>query len=218
MYREAIAMQRTLLGDDHPEVAAALNNLAFLLYDKGELAVARAMMQESLDIYRRTMGDEHPAVARGMTNIAMWLMEAGNYPDAEPLIRDAIELRRRLLGNDHVDVAASLTLLAAWLIENDRYEEARAAASEARSICLLALDELHWRTAGATSAEGAALAGLGKLAEAEPLLLQGYAVLSEDGGAVPFLQESATRWLADFYRASGDADKEAQYRSRLSGL
>ncbi len=49
-------MQRKLLGDDHPDVALALNNLAFVLHDKGNVAGARGMMRESLEMYRRAVG------------------------------------------------------------------------------------------------------------------------------------------------------------------
>jgi len=217
MYRQAIAMQRKLLGDDHPDVALALNNLAFVLHDKGDAAGALNMMRESLEIYRRTVGAEHPSVARAMGNLAMWQMEGGDFASAEPLLRDAVQLRRKLLGNEHTDVAASLTLLAALLIDTGRFEEARAAADEARAICLPALGAGHRRTAAATTAEGAALAGLGQKAAAEKLLLEGLAALRADPGVLPFVINTATRWVADFYRKQGNLPEAAKYQAMLQG-
>jgi tetratricopeptide (TPR) repeat protein len=217
MYRETIAMQRKLLGDDHPDVAAALNNLAFVLHDKGNAAGAREMMRESLEMYRRTVGAEHPSVARAMGNLAMWEMEGGDYVSAEPLLRDAVQMRRKLLGDKHADVAATLTLLATLEIENGRFEEARAAAAEARAICLPALGPSHRRTAAATSAEGAALAGLRQAAQAEPLLLEGLKALRADSGALPFYVNNAMRWTADFYRKQGNLQEAAKYEALLKG-
>ena len=202
MYREAIAMQRKLLGEDHPDVAAAMNNLAFVLHDEGDTAGALAMMRDALEIFRRTVGPEHPSVARVMGNIAMWEMAEGDYAAAEPLLRSALQLRRKLLGNQHTDVAGTLTLLASLLIDTGRFEEARAAATEARAICLPALGDKHWRTAAATSAEGAALAGLGQRTEALPLLRDGLAALRADSGALPFFVENAQRWMVA-YRSGG---------------
>jgi tetratricopeptide (TPR) repeat protein len=216
LYREAISMQIDVYGLEHPDVAISLNNLAFLLHDKGDVEAAIEMQEDALEMFQFTLGDDHPAVARGMANISMWMMEAGDYESAEPLIRDAIDLRRRLLGNEHTDVAMALTLLAVWLIENEQFENALRAATEARSICLLALDESHWRTASATSAEGAALAGLGRLDEAEPLLIGGHEALTNDGGALPFIVDRATHWLAAFYDSTGAAGEADRVRDALT--
>ena len=217
MYREAIAMQRTLLGSDHPDIALALNNLAFVLHDEGNTRGAIEMMRESLEMYRRTVGPEHPAVARALSNLGMWEIETGNFANAEPLLRDAVKLRRKLLGDQHTDVAASLTLLATLLIDTGRYDEARQAASEARAICLPALGPDHRRTAAATSAEGAALAGLGHGKDAEALLLQGLKALRADEGALPFVVDNAARWTGQYYIRRGNAEEGARYLAMIKG-
>ena len=46
-----------------------------------------------------------------------------------------------------------------------------------------ALSATHWKTALAESAQAAALAGLGRYAEAEPLLVNSVAILDKDGFA-----------------------------------
>ena len=117
-------MQRKLLGVDHPDVALALNNLAFLAHDKGDLKTAAKMSRDSLEMYRRTLGEEHPSVAQGMNTLAMWLIEDGEFAPAEPLVRAGLEMRRKLLGPEHADVATSMTLLAGLLIDTGRYDEA----------------------------------------------------------------------------------------------
>jgi tetratricopeptide (TPR) repeat protein len=200
MYRQAIAMQRKLLGADHPDIAAILNNLAFVLHDKGDAEGARRMMQGSLDMYRRTVGPEHPSTARGMANVAMWQLEADDFAAAEPLLRETLQLQRKLLGNEHTDVAGTLTLLATLLVETRRFEEARTTAAEARAISLSALGASDWRTAAATSTEGAALIGLGQTAQGAKLLLDGLAALKADVGALPMIVNNAARWAAEYDR------------------
>jgi hypothetical protein len=182
-----------------------LNNLAFVLHDKGDAEGARRMMQQSLDMYRRTLGPEHPSIARGMGNQAMWQMEAGDYVTAEALLRDALQMRRKLLGNEHTDVAGTLTLLASLLVDTRRFEEARSAAAEARAICLPALGASHWRTAAAASTEGAALAGLGQAAQGAKLLFEGLAALRADTGALPFFLNNANRWAEEYNRKRSGA-------------
>ena len=133
-----------------------------------------------------------------MTNVAMLQMEAGDYASAEPLLRETLQLQRKLLGNGHTDVAGTLTLLATLLVDTRRFEEARAAAAEARAICLPALGAADWRTAAASSTEGAALLGLGQTAQGAKLLLEGLAALQADVGALPLNVKNAARWAADY--------------------
>jgi len=75
----------------------------------------------------------------------------------------------------------------------------------------------HRRTATATSAEGAALAGLGHTADAEKLLLDGLSALRSDPGALPFVVDNATRWTADYYRKQGKLQEAARYQAMLQG-
>jgi tetratricopeptide (TPR) repeat protein len=215
MYREAIAMQRELLGVDHPDVAMALNNLSYLLYDKGDLDLAVAMSRKSFQTYRRALGEEHPTVAKAMTNLARWLLEFGEIEEAEPLLRSALALRTKLLGPEHTDVAGSMTLLADLLVESEHYEEARQLAADARAIFSKSLTPGHWRTAAATSAEGAALAGLQHYEEAEALLLESFAALSVDDGALPMYVNNTIRRLARLYRTLGKGEEAARFAGML---
>ncbi|HNP62819.1 MAG TPA: tetratricopeptide repeat protein [Woeseiaceae bacterium] len=196
LYREAIEMNRELLGNDHPDIAMALNNLAFVIREEGDLDSTIEMARESLETYRRTLGDEHPSVARGMNNLAMWLLEAGDYEAAEPLLRQALELRVKLLGPEHAEVAGTKILLAGLLVDTGRNDEALELAAHTREIYAREFGEDHWRTASAAAAEGAALASLGRREEAGKLLLAGYEVLRNNADALPWFVSSAARWRA----------------------
>ena len=50
LYREAVVMRRKLLGDEHPDVAESLKNLAGVLERRGEYAEAEELVRESLRI------------------------------------------------------------------------------------------------------------------------------------------------------------------------
>ena len=215
IYQDAIDMQRQILGDDHRDVSLAMGNLAWLLADKGDLDAALATKRKSLDILERSVGAEHTEVARGMNVMGMWLMEKGDYTAAEPIIRESLELQRKLLGPEHVQVASGMTTLAGLLIRTGHFEEAAALAAEAKVICSNALSEDHWRTANAASAEGAALAGLGQYAAAETLLLDSFANLGEDSGALAIVVTDTTRRLAELYSAWGKPDDAARYQAML---
>ena len=195
-YREAIEMNRELLGNDHPDIAMALNNLAFVIRQEGDLAATIEIARESVETYRRTLGDEHPTVMRGMNNLAMWLLDAGDYNAAEPLLRQVLDVRIKSLGAEHAEVAGTKILLAGLLVDTGRNEEALAMASGNKEIYASEFGEEHWRTASAAVVEGAALASLDRRDEARKLLLPGYEVLRKNTEALPWFVNSAARWRA----------------------
>ena len=73
----------------------------------------------------------------------------------------------------------------------------------------------HWRTASASSAEGAALSGLGQYAEAEIRLLESFDTLKEDTGALPMVLTIATNRLVDLYTAWDKPAEANRYRAML---
>lgn len=62
--REALALQETTLGQDHPAVSATLNNYAALCVAMDDFERATALAERSLAICRQALGEEHPHVAR----------------------------------------------------------------------------------------------------------------------------------------------------------
>jgi len=151
-----------------------------------------------------------------MSNLAIWMLEVRDLAGGEQLLREAFELRKKTLGPEHADVAGSMTLLADVLIETRRYEEAHGLATEATGIYLKSLGPDHWRTASAVNAQGAALAGLKRYAEAEKLLLESHAVLHRDSAALRYFVKSSDRWLADFYKATGQPEKAAKFLAQAA--
>ena len=200
MYQELIAVQKSLLGDQHPDVASSMHNLAFLYYEMGDSDRAKALENEVLEMQRATLGNEHPDVAQSLNTIAMWSMDDGDLETAEALLREAVAINTKIHGDDHPDVASSMTLLANCLITQERFEEGLELAVTTRQIFAAALPDGHWRTAVATNAEGAALAGLERYAEAERLLLASHTILSEDSSAIPAFADLAAQRLVLLYQ------------------
>jgi tetratricopeptide (TPR) repeat protein len=182
-YREALAMDRELLGDVNPDVAMLLNNLAFVQSDRGDLRGALATEHQALAIDQKLFPSDHPDVARIMNRIGFWQIEVGDYADAGRTLETALAMRRRLLGPSHPDVGTSLMHVAILDVALRRYDAGLASAREALAILEPALSATNWKTAVAESAQGAALAGLGRWAEAEPHLTHSVSVLEKDEGA-----------------------------------
>ena len=75
---EALAMRRRLLGDEDPDVATSLNNLAKLLKEKGDLEAAEPLHRQALAMKRRLLGS-------GQRQRSGWI-EQGLIPTAPPSI------------------------------------------------------------------------------------------------------------------------------------
>ena len=210
IYEELIALQESVLGERHPELATLLHNLAFLHYEKGDIGRAMALERDVLVMRREVLGERHPEVAQSLDAIGLWSMETGDLERAELLLREAVEINIEVHGENHPEVADSLTLLASCLAAQQRFDIAYAYASAARNTLESALPDGHWRTALATSAEGAALAGLKRFAEAEPLLVRSYDVLSNDPKAMKALVKQAGQRLVSLYDEWGKPDKAAE--------
>jgi tetratricopeptide (TPR) repeat protein len=60
LYLEALDLRKRLLGDNHPDVAASLNNLAGLYKSQGRYPEAEPLYLQALAIAEQALGENHP--------------------------------------------------------------------------------------------------------------------------------------------------------------
>jgi len=166
--RDAVASLRA--ADDRGSLAAALNNLAIALGNRGEIADAEALHRESVEQARAEWGDEHPQVAEALANLAGALDMQGKFDDALPIYREALALQEELLGEQHFDVVRTLTSYANLLALMHRPAEAEPVARRARELSMRSLGGEHPLTAYAENILGGALLDLGRAREAEEVI------------------------------------------------
>jgi tetratricopeptide (TPR) repeat protein len=122
--QQCLELSQRLLGQDHPHVAASLNNLAGLYYSQGLYQQAEPLLVKALELNQRLLGGNHLDIAQSLNNLAGLYESQGRYDQAEPLYLQALELSKRLLGEEHPDVANSLNNLAKLYKSQGRYSEA----------------------------------------------------------------------------------------------
>jgi tetratricopeptide (TPR) repeat protein len=71
LYLEAKSIREKVLGKEHPDYAASLNNLANLYRDKGDYDKAEPLYLEAKSIREKVLGKEHPDYATSMDNLAI---------------------------------------------------------------------------------------------------------------------------------------------------
>jgi tetratricopeptide (TPR) repeat protein len=222
-YREAMGLaqrqletRKRLLGEEHPDVAACLNNLAALLHARGDLAGAEALHREALAAKRELLGEEHPSVAVSLGNLARVLDGEGDYAGAEPLLREALAMNRKLLGEKHPRVATILNNLALLLDNKGDYAAAEALYREALAMRRTLLGEEHLSVAATLNNLAELLRVRGQYARAESLQREALAIkrrlLGEEHPSVA----TSLNNLAALLRAKGDyAGAEPLYREAL---
>jgi hypothetical protein len=73
--RRALAIDEKSFGQDHPDVAIDLNNLARLLQATNRLSEAEPLMRRALAIFTKSLGEDHPRTQMAQRNLDI-LLEA----------------------------------------------------------------------------------------------------------------------------------------------
>ena len=171
-YEGCLNTTRDRLGNDHPDVAASLNNLGLLYSSQGRYSEAESLYLQALSLWRQGLGEEHPDVATCLNNLAEIYRFQGRYSEAEPLYLQALELRRQVLGKDHPYVAQILNNLAELYRSQGRYSEAEPFYLKALQLYCQVFGKDHPYVAQSLNNLAELYRFQGRYSEAEPLCLK----------------------------------------------
>ena len=74
LYRQALEICKKVLGENHPDYATSLNNLAVLYHSQGDYARAEPLFRQALEIRKKALGENHPDYATSLNNLASLYM------------------------------------------------------------------------------------------------------------------------------------------------
>jgi CHAT domain-containing protein/Tfp pilus assembly protein PilF len=121
--RRALAIGRARSGEDHPNVAASMGNLAVVLEHESRFAEAEDLYKRTLAVDEKIFGSNHPATAIGLNNLANVYSAQGRNQEAAGLQQRVLAIHERVFGPDSPDVGRSLNNLANSYAEIGRKEE-----------------------------------------------------------------------------------------------
>jgi tetratricopeptide (TPR) repeat protein len=121
---QCLSVALELLGEEHPDVADSLNNLADLYLNQGRYDQAEPLFLEALEMRKRVFAGDHRAVVTSLKNLAFLYSIQGRYNQAETHCVEALEMIKRLFVGDHSAVATSLKNLALVYNHQSRYDQA----------------------------------------------------------------------------------------------
>ncbi len=177
IYRESLALNKKIYGEENIAVARNLNNLAAVLLSKGDTVEAVQMLDQSLAIRRQILGDEHPDVALAIHNLAHFLNIQGDYQQAEKLEREALYRWEKALPPDHPYIALSNLLLGRILINRGKLKEAEPFLRKSLALRLKKFGAEHLSVAETQAILGYWLLLMHRYSEAEKMLLTAKAFL-----------------------------------------
>ncbi len=171
-----------------------------------------------LVLMRSVLGPDHVFTLAAQNELALAYESLGRWSDAETLRRDALARRRGTVPPDSPLLATDLAGLGRNLVEQGRWSEAGPHLRASIAI----RDKVSpddWRRFASMNVLGAALAGEGRFAEAEPMIVNGYEGLKARASRLsvperPGLGEAAAR-VVRFYEDWARPDRAAAWKTRL---
>ncbi len=130
LVREAHAIRRHELGEEHDDAVICLNNLAMILAEQGDYEGAEATQREVLTLRRRTLGDDHDNTLASFINLGLTLWRLGRLDEAEHLFREALTFFRQR-GVDHPFYANCLHNLSLVLYGRNQHDASAGFCQEA---------------------------------------------------------------------------------------
>jgi tetratricopeptide (TPR) repeat protein len=196
-FRESLAIQERALGPAHREVAAAVNNISYTLIEQGRLEEALPLRRRALDIARAAIGDSHENTGWFAFNLGYLLERLDDLEGAEAHYREGLAILRRALPDGHSMTVTPMVALGDLLTRTGRASEGEPLLREALQARIEA-DDVTAAISDVQSMLGAALAALGRDAEAQELLESGLAGLEDAMGPDAPLTEAARARLEAF--------------------
>ena len=136
-------LRKQSLGEEHPDYALSLNNLAGYYSNLGDYRKAVEFGTQAMNICKQTLEENHPGYATSLSNLASYYCDLGEYNKAIEIGTMAMNLRKHTLGEKHLDYALSLSNLAGYYSNLGEYNKAVELGTQALNIRKQALGEKH---------------------------------------------------------------------------
>jgi non-specific serine/threonine protein kinase/serine/threonine-protein kinase len=125
---------------------SSLNDVGFILQERGELDEAESYYREALDGCRRVLGDDHELTLTLINNMGFVLQERGELDDAESYYREGLDGCRRVLGDNHSQTLTAIHNMGAILRDQRKLGEAELYLRQALEGCRRVLGDQHRHT------------------------------------------------------------------------
>jgi serine/threonine protein kinase/tetratricopeptide (TPR) repeat protein len=210
-YRQAIAIFRRLHAQT-PSFAAVLTGLAYDLILEGKLDEPEGLLLESQQIYRSTVGEQSIAYALTLGCLGWFHFQREDYPKAEAEFGASLAIvRSSLVPRGEQDYVGGTVGLALAMTRDGKAAEAEPMLRESLKLAKANHLEGTALPENVSAALGECLLAQKRYAEAEPLLLSGYAGLKMHLGEHNSVYVPVARRLHELYTAWNKPAEAARF-------
>ncbi len=167
--RTAVHLRAIAYGDHSMQMASALDNLAMVYLDRGELPTADSLFRTALAMHRQSSPRPDTLTATLLDNLGSVQHSMGHPAESERSRREALDLRVRVLGQHGDEVVTTMNNLAVALGEQNRWAAAESLQRAALGIAVANHPEPTPEVANLENALATALDIQGKFVPAESL-------------------------------------------------
>jgi len=121
---KGLEIRKSLLGENHPDVASSLLNLGILKMKQGQYKDSKEILHNSLKIFDQVIGEESLESAAVLQVLGGVYSYGKEYEKASEIYSAAFSINSKLLGRDHPTTAANMIGLAYCGMRLGYYEEA----------------------------------------------------------------------------------------------
>lgn len=164
-----LEINKRVVGDDNPNTAKSMHNLANLKTLQGRSSEAETLYINALAIFKRVLGDEHPDTLLTMASLASVYTDLGRFAEAESIHFETLEIRTRVFGAEHPSTLGSMNNLARHYRGLGRYGEAEPLFKKCLEIRKRVLGVEHPDTLASMNNMALICKNLNRIDEAEDL-------------------------------------------------
>lgn len=146
-YEKALAIDRKLHGEMHPDVAARLLNIGTVWETLAVPKNAVEYYDQALSIDRMLYGEMHSNIAEDLNSLGSAWNDLGDHNKAIEYCKQALAINRAVHGEEHQNVAEDLNNIGDSLMSLGKYREAVQYYEKALSINMSVYGEEHPNTA-----------------------------------------------------------------------
>lgn len=212
--RRLLEVREKRLGPEHPNVAAALQNVAGTL-GADRVAEKEALYRRALAVIEKHHGPEDAKTIEVGNKLAGAAEPQGRFAEVEPLVmRHLAKLERE---RKDKDLSEGLAYEARTFISNKRFRSAEIFYKRALEVDEAKHGPEHPSLARHLGGLGDAYRGLGRFADAEPMYVRALAIHER---ATP--EKPAVAWtlrnLAQLYREMGRKEEADRLEQRAAAI
>lgn len=204
LQQQSIEIGRRKYGAEHPFVLLWMNNLGSTYMDENNLDAAYAVLKETVELRRRVLGEDHPSTLVSLANLGLVEHRRGQLAQAEASLRRAWEGISRALDMDSPRRATIGERLADVLLARRKFSDAEPLLRTVSTIRRERSPD-EWKTFATLARLGRTLTGLGRYAEAEPLLITAERELRQRVQRIPQNQKKVLKEASDSIQKLYDA-------------